>query len=627
MCGIAGVYEVGGDASVRRQAVREMTRRMVHRGPDQEGYFDAEDVSLGVRRLAVMSPETGSQPVCNEDATLHAVANGELYGFEAVQRRLVRRGHELRSLVDSEILVHLYEEHEDAMLQEIDGMFTFALWDARRRRLVIARDRFGIKPLFYSVDEATGRLAFASELPALLAMPGIDTDVHPAAVDRFFALSYVPQPDSLVRGVRKLAPGCVLLASDGRLEVRRYWRPEPPHSVPAPDALRELDSAIGASVETMMKSDRPVGSMLSGGLDSATIAFHMTRAAGRAVPTFTARFEEPEFDEGRQARAIAASLGTDHHEIWVAPDTVLELPRILSSFGEPFGDPAVVPAAAVARAARSDVTVLMSGEGGDELLGGYRWYRSALIAERASVVPAALTHLAAVVAGRLSPKRARFLGFCGLPLVERHEAWTSIFDLDERRRLFTREFDGLVDASYDRLALGPWYEAGRGDPDDAVARLQAVDVETYLVDNNLLKADHIGMAESLEVRVPFLSLPVYRAASALPLSLRVNASTTKVALRRIMRGRLPREVLDMRKRGFGVPLGRWLRGPLSEFVREMLAPERVAETGILRSVRVQELVHEHMSGARDRSRQLWSLLCFATWHAGTLATTSTASFR
>jgi asparagine synthase (glutamine-hydrolysing) len=608
MCGICGVVSANGSADPER--VARMSGTLVHRGPDSAGEFSDGTAALAARRLSIIDLETGDQPIANEDGTLHVVQNGEIYNYRELRRELERAGHRFRTHGDTEVLLHLYEQHGDGFAERLRGMFAIAIWDAPRRRLVLARDRFGIKPLYYR--DAAGELAFASELRAL---PRGEIDLD--AVEAFLAFNSIPAPLTIFRDVRKLPAGHLLLWEDGRTRLERFARPAP---VPVEELrddeeaelVEELRSRVRDSVRAHLVSDVPVGVLLSGGVDSALLTALAADESGEPLRTFSIGFEERSFDELADARRVAERYGTRHRELVLRPDAALLLPALAEAFDEPFADSSALPTYLVSELAASDVKVALSGEGGDELFGGYYTYAADLLAQRVG----GLARLARPVVERLpsSTGRAsfdyrakRFVRAAHLPPLERHHGWKEIFSRDARAELTGRR------SSFDPVdLLRARYDETRGA--DELARLQDVDLGTYLVDDLLVKTDRASMAHSLEARVPYLDTVVTNLALALPTRHKVRGLAKKVLLRKAAEPLLPREIVHGKKRGFSIPAAAWLRGELEPFARETLSAETLRRQGFFQPETTQRLLDDHVSGREDLSRQLWGLLAFTLWH-------------
>src|SRR3989440_694865 len=545
MCGICGIASTNGSAVTDRVAA--MSATLVHRGPDSFGEFSDGDIALAARRLSIIDLETGDQPIANEDGTLHVVQNGEIYNYRELRRELERAGHQFRTQGDTEVMLHLYEEEGDDFPRRLRGMFAIALWDARRGRLVLARDRFGIKPLVYRREG--DELAFASELRAL---PRGEIDLD--ALEAFLAFNSIPAPLTIFREIRKLPPGQLLLWEEGRLESRRFARPAPIEELredEEAELVEELRSRLRDSVRAHLVSDVPVGVLLSGGVDSAFLAALAAEESSEPLRTFSIGFEERSFDELADARLVAERYGTEHRELVLRPEAALLLPALAEAFDEPFADSSALPTYLVSQLAAQDVKVALSGEGGDELFGGYYTYVADRLAERfGALAPAArpLVELLPSSSGRasLDYKAKRFVRGAHLPPLERHHAWKEIFSPDARAELTGRSngFDP-VDLYRARFA-----ETEGAEP---LARLQDVDLGVYLVDDLLVKTDRASMAHSLEARVPFLDPVVTSFALALPAKHKVRGLSKKVLLRKAAPPPLPHKIPRGEKRGVSIP--------------------------------------------------------------------------
>jgi asparagine synthase (glutamine-hydrolysing) len=609
VCGICGIASVREAADPERVAA--MSAMLVHRGPDSFGEYVDGPVALAARRLSIIDLETGDQPIANEDGTLHVVQNGELYNYRELRRELDRAGHRFRTHGDTEVLVHLYEEHGEAFAERLRGMFAVALWDARRRRLVLTRDRFGIKPLYYRAT-ADG-LEFSSELRALPRR-----EIDPDALAAFLAFNSIPAPLTIFRDVRKLPPGHLLVwGEDGNFRIDRFARPAPAalselRQDDEADLVEELRARIRDSVRAHLVSDVPVGVLLSGGVDSSLIAALAAQEASESLRTFSIGFEERSFDELTDARLIARRYATRHRELVVRPDAALLLPELAEAFDEPFADSSALPTYLVSRLAAEDVKVALSGEGGDELFGGYYTYVADLLAARLGGV----ARLALPLVERLpsSTTRAsfdyrakRFVRAAHLPPLERHHGWKEIFSADARAELTGRR------AMFDPVdVLRRRYAETKGAPE--LARLQDLDFGIYLVDDLLVKTDRASMAHSLEARVPYLDPVVTNLALALPTRHKVRGLEKKVLLRKAAEPLLPRQIVHGRKRGFSIPAAAWLRGELVPFARETLSADRLRRQGYFRPEAVARVLDDHVAGREDLSRQLWGLLAFTLWH-------------
>jgi len=608
VCGICGIVVAAGHVDPARLAA--MSRTLVHRGPDSDGAHVDGPVGLAARRLSIIDLETGDQPIANEDGTAWIVQNGEIYNYRELRAELERSGHRFRTHGDTEVILHLYEQDGDRFAERLRGMFAVAIWDGKRRRLVLARDRYGIKPLSYR--HAGGELAFASELRAL---PRGEIDLD--ALECFLAFNSIPAPFSIFREIRKLPPGHLLTWEDGSVELRRYARPAP---APAGEERTESEEALAAelrarlrdSVRAHLVSDVPVGVLLSGGVDSASLAALAAQELGEPLRTFSIGFAERSFDELADVRLVARRYSTDHEELVLRPDAALLLPALAEAFDEPFADSSALPTYLVSELASRRVKVALSGEGGDELFGGYYTYVADLLASRVGPLAA----LARPLAERLPSssrrvsfdyKAKRFVRGAHLPPLEAHHAWKEIFSADARAELRGRRAD------FDPVDL---YRARYAETEgaDLLARLQDVDLGLYLVDDLLVKTDRASMAHSLEARVPFLDPLVTSFALSLPRQHKVRGLAKKVLLRRALAPLLPRRIVEGRKRGFSIPAAAWLRGELEPFARDTLSAATLSRQGFFDPAAVGRVLDRHVAREEDLSRQLWGLLAFTLWY-------------
>jgi asparagine synthase (glutamine-hydrolysing) len=618
MCGICGVVSLEHGA-VDRAVVEAMNESLVHRGPDSGGVYVDGPVALAARRLSIIDLAGGDQPIANEDGSVWVVQNGEIYNYPELRAEALARGHRLRTRCDTEIHVHLYEEHGPHYVERLRGMFAVALWDARRRRLVLARDRFGIKPLYYRL--AGRELSFASELKALLRQPGFSREIDLDALAAFLDAGCVPAPLTIFREARKLPQGHVLTWSDGAADVtvERYARPAP---VAATEVRRDPEEALAAellerlrdSVRAHLLSDVPVGVLLSGGIDSSALtALAAQESAGR-IHTFSIGFDEESYNELDKARLVADRFGTDHHDLVLRADVVDLFPKVVQAYDEPFADDAAIPTYLVSQLAAGRVKVALSGDGGDELFGGYYLYAASALAPRvgwaARLARPLLQRLPTSTASlALEQKAKRFAAASHLPPLERHRAWKEVFSAEARAALLEPSSRGGRDPL--GLYRTRFAETVGAEP---LARVLDLDVGTSLVDELLVKVDRASMAHSLEVRVPFLDPVVCELALALPSSLKVRGFQKKRLLRRAGSSLLPPEILSAKKQGFSLPAAVWLRRELEPYARDVLAPDAVRRRGFFRPEVVTRLLDDHVSGAANNWRQLWTLLSFCAWH-------------
>ena len=611
MCGIAGILSIDGQP-VLEQEVREMCGAIAHRGPDDHGYYVAPGVGLGMRRLSIIDVASGHQPVRNEDGTVWVVFNGEIYNFQELRQRLEGRGHVFQTNTDTETIVHLYEEYGKRLVDHLRGMFAFALWDERARQLLIARDRLGIKPLYYA--EAGGRLLFASELKSILQLPDVERKLSWPAVSHLFSFLSTPPAEAIVEGVRKLEPGRWLTATPGRTPVvESYWDLEF-----VPDEGRNLTYFINRtrelldeSVRLHMVSDVPIGAFLSGGIDSSTVVASAARLTPAPLETFSIGFREADYNELEYARVVANRFGTVHHDLTLGPDGLEELEKLAWHLDEPFGDSSAIPTYMVSRLASKYVKVVLSGDGGDELFAGYDKY---LVERRERGYPP-LPALVRSMLGRVSrtmPDGIRgrnFLRHMSLAGPERYLDACTLFRRDEMKKLFRPEVFELLSPHEPWRAKAADLEPGSG---NWLSALQRLDVKGYLPLDILTKVDRMSMAHSIETRVPLLDHKLVEFAATIPPEMNLRGGTTKYVLKQAMRGILPDSVIDRPKHGFAIPLGYWFRGKLGSYVRDLLLGGSARGRGLFRGEYIEELVARHERG-RNLDLQLWTLISFELW--------------
>jgi len=612
MCGICGLYAASGQPPAA--LVDAMRARIRHRGPDQGSTDAFGPCVLGHQRLRVIDLELGYQPVANERGDVVAVFNGELYNFPELREELAAKGHEVRGHGDTPVIPHLYEEHGPRFVERLEGMFALALWDAPRGRLVLARDRLGKKPLVWTrLDDGT--LAFASELKALLELPGLRRDPDLSALDAYLALQYVPGDRTGLRGVHRLPPASLLVAEGGSERIERYWEPHPGGEALADETwLERVRETVGEAVRRRLVADVPLGALLSGGVDSAVVVALMAAASPEPVRTFTVGFADERYDEREFARAVAERYATRHEEIVLEPDAAATLPRLAAAFDEPLGDEAALPLYLICEAARREVTVALVGDGGDESFAGYERYAAVGLAERvpAPAASAGARVLRALPSGRRarpSPvvRAARFLEAAATPRAERYGRLMQVLPLATRADLWSddakAEIGPLTSAGF---LLGP-------PPEPGIAGLQRLDLETYLPGDLLPKSDIASMAHSLELRSPLLDHRVVELGLALPETLKFRGREGKVAFRRAFAADLPPQVAGRGKSGFGIPLARWFRTDLRDLARDLLLDERARSRGWFRTAAVERLLAEHDSERADHGHALWTLCMLELW--------------
>jgi len=618
MCGIAG--KVSARGRVAPELVEQMCAAQAHRGPDSRGLHTDDGVALGIQRLRVIDLQTGDQPIYNEDGSVAVVFNGEIYNFEQLREDLVRRGHRFSTSGDTEVIAHLYEELGTGVVERLQGMFALAIWDRKRRRLVLARDRVGKKPLHYFVRD--GELTFASELWALASDAEMPRELDPSSLDCYLAYGYIEAPNSIWRGVRKLEPAHTLVWEDGELEIERYWRLDYSRRIEGslPELEADLRSRIATAVRRRMIADVPLGAFLSGGVDSSIVVSEMASLSPEPVKTFSIGFTYEDYNELPKARIVAARFSTDHHELTVEPDAVELLPRLVRHYGEPYADSSAIPSFYLAEMTRENVTVALNGDGGDESFAGYLRYPANAFTAWIDHVPTGVRAAVARLARRVLDSRERrsarvyarrYLTTLAEPAPMRYAAHVGIFNEAERAGVLEPSLRSEVDPSVTEDVIRVPWESATGS--SALDVLLQTDVESYLPGDLLTKIDIATMAHSLEARSPLLDPEVMEFAAALPDRHKIRFGQKKWLLRRAYRHRLPAEILNGPKRGFGVPIGGWFRDELKDWVREVLLDRDAMSRQLLRTSAVRELIDLHQSGRSDRSHHIWALLCLEHW--------------
>jgi asparagine synthase (glutamine-hydrolysing) len=611
MCGIAGIFSVEG-SPVFEQEVHDMCMSIAHRGPDDEGYYIAPGVGLGMRRLSIIDVASGRQPVRNEDGTLWVVFNGEIYNFRELRRDLQARGHVFYTRTDTETIVHLYEEYGKRLVDHLRGMFTFALWDTRKRELIVARDRVGIKPLYYT--ETGGRLLFASELKSILQVAGVQRTLSWSAVSHLFSFLSTPPEEAIIEGVHKLEPGHLLIAGPGRPPVvERYWdiEFEPDYGRDTSYFIDRTRELLDESVRLHMVSDVPVGAFLSGGIDSSAIVATAAGLTSGPLKTFSIGFSEPDYNELEHADVVARKFRTDHRELTLGPDALEELEDLAWHLDEPFGDSSAIPTYMVSKLAAKDVKVVLSGDGGDELFAGYDKY----VVEQRERGYTQLPLAARTMLGKISSKMPdgmkgrNFLHHISLAGAERYVDSGTLFRRDDLKKLFRPDVFELLAPHEPWRAKVACMESSGG---NWLSNLQRLDVKNYLPLDILTKVDRMSMAHSIETRVPLLDHKLVEFAATIPPEMNLRNGTTKYILKQAMRGILPDGIIDRRKHGFAIPLGYWFRGKLGAYVRDLLLGETAARRGFFNGRYIEGLVAQHERG-RNLDLQLWTLISFELW--------------
>ena len=611
MCGIAGQVTLQPGRAVDAGQVARMVRALAHRGPDGEGLFvDPYDrAALGMRRLAIIDLVSGEQPVFNEDGSIACVFNGEIYNFQSLRGGLERKGHVFKSMTDTEVIVHLYEEEGIACLQRLRGMFAFAIWDQREGRLLLARDRVGKKPVYYV--ELDGRLSFASEIHALYDLPGLKREIDPVALDLYLTHSYIPAPYSIFRAIRKLPPAHFVTVRDGKVEPRPYWRLNPPIplDVSREEVITALRDKLEEAVTLRMVSDVPLGCFLSGGVDSSSVVALMSRVSARPVKTFSIGFTSAPFNELDYARVVAERYRTEHREFTVDPDAVAVLPEIARHFGEPFGDSSALPTWYLSKLARQHVTVALNGDGGDELFGGYSWYQTALMLTRIErLAPGGALSLIAWAEPWLGARIMRLGRRLRMSPAHRFASLRRVLDRGLRQELYSDRLLRMCGDAAEQY-LVTCHDTYRG---DELARMQYTDMMTYLPEDLLVKVDRMTMAHSLEARSPLLDHELIEFCARIPSALKIGRRGGKLIFRDAMANQFPVGFLNRRKMGFSIPLAQWLRGPLRQECESLVCGDALAACW-LNPGAVREVLDDHMAGTKDWGVLIWNLLVLSKW--------------
>jgi asparagine synthase (glutamine-hydrolysing) len=627
MCGVCGSYNYRDGNPVDPAVLRAMCDSLVHRGPDDEGAHVEGSLGLAMRRLAIVDPASGQQPLYSEDGQIVLVANGEIYNSPALRAELIARGHTFKSGSDCEVVVHLYEELGDACLERLQGMFGLALYDRRRRRLLLARDRLGIKPLYYA--DVGGTLRFGSEIKALLQDPGLERRLDPRGVHHYLSLNYVPAPYTLLRGVRQLLPGECLTCDAAGVQRRTYWDLRfggGDAALGEAEWARRLRDKLAQCVASHLMSDVPFGAFLSGGIDSSAVVGLMTEALGGPVQTFSVDFAEKSYSEARFAQLVADRFGSQHHLLQASPAVVDLLPTLIWHADDPLADSSMLPVYLVSEFARRRVTMVQTGDGADELFAGYEtyqahyirrlyrmvpgWIRRKLIAEAVGRLPVSMTKVS------LDFKAKRFVAGAELDAEAAHFWWRQILSSSAKMELYSDAFrEQLHESERDKGTLelyrGYFSRSGTADPLD---RMLYVDTRFYLPSDMLVKVDRMTMANALEARVPFLDHELAELAASIPASIKFSRLRKKHVLKRALRGLLPPQILDRKKAGFNVPINAWLAGELRPLAERILAPEQLERVGCFRPAVVGRMLAEHQQRRADHSFALWGLICLQLWH-------------
>lgn len=625
MCGICGVIGHKTDNKIQEDIIRRMCKELQHRGPDDEGFYlknGRMSVGLGHRRLKIIDlSNAGRQPMANEDGSAWLVFNGEIYNFQQLRKDLKDKGHRFKSNTDAEVVLHLYEDFAEGCLSYLRGMFAFAIWDEKQDKLFLARDRIGQKPFFYYYDNRY--FCFASEFSALLASGLVNKDINYEAMDRYLTFGYVPVPATIYKRVFKMPPAHYGVFQNGKLNLQKYWNLDYSHkiAISEKEAAQELIKVLGEAVKLRLVSDVPLGAFLSGGIDSSTVVALMSRLTNK-VNTFSIGFDDMDFNELKYARNIARYFSTEHREFIVKPKALEILPLLTERYGEPYADSSAIPTYYVARETKRYVTVALNGDGGDESFAGYERYQAMVLAEGYNRLPAffrdrlrqALIHLLPDALNFKNKRRRlrRFFENVSLPFYSRYCRWVCMINDDEKNGLYSEDFRK-------QLSNGnpaDWLRDYPGLPADMklIDRLMAIDIKTNLVNDLLVKMDIASMVNSLETRSPFLDQEVMQFAATLPCDFKLKRLIKKYILKKSVKDLLPPGNIHRPKMGFGVPVGKWMRGELKDYTCSILLSKRALNRGYFNPVNFKDYVNAHLNGKKDHTSGLWTLLMFELWH-------------
>ena len=620
MCGICGVATFHPETPLDSSVLERMNKSIRHRGPDDEGYFQDMQASLAMRRLSIIDLNTGQQPITNETKDIWVVYNGEIYNFKSVRAELIRRGHKFNTQTDTEVIVHAYEEYGENCVEHLNGMFAIALWDTCRRRLFLARDRVGIKPLYYWAGP--DKLVFASELKALILHPDVPRQINLTALDLFLTIEYVPAPHTIYEGIHKLLPGHTLTVENGDVKIRQYWDiPYQPVNQSEAECTETLSGLINEAVKIRLMSDVPLGAFLSGGIDSSTVVGYMSQNMSEPVQTFSIGFEDDTYDEVPYANAVAKHFGTDHHVEVLNPDIVTLVEQLVPHHDEPFADTSIFPTYLVSKLASQNVTVVLSGDGGDELFAGYDTYIAEKLNRYYGRLPGPLRQqLLPKFAEWLPPQPAkkgiinkikRMVEGGALDPSLQHTRWMMFLNSSEKNSLYRSDLREMLSLNMTAGYFSGYFD--RVNRFDSLAQQQYVDLKTYLADDILTKVDRMSMAASIEARVPLLDYHIVEFALNLPPHMKLNGSRTKSILRNAVKSLVPDLVLEKPKQGFSIPMKHWLRTSLKPMMFDLLSRDSLKMHGYFDHQVVSNWIQEHLDGRVNHSHRLWALMVFELW--------------
>ncbi len=612
MCGITGIYSHGPRQDQTEQLIKLMNDTQAHRGPDGDGYYCDNQVALGHRRLSIIDIDGGAQPIYNEEKSIVIVFNGEIYNYKEIRAELIKKGHKFYTSTDTEAIVHLYEEMGVGCLELLNGMFSFAIWDIKKRKMFIARDRAGEKPLYYT--KSGTNIFFASELKAIVKATPKDLDVDTSSLDDYLSYGYIPCPKTIYKNINKLPPGHYMEISEGRINISQYWAPDITcgNNVSSlEESIEHLNYLLNESVRIRLRSDVPVGAFLSGGIDSSLIVSLAATQSSNRIQTFSVGFSEKDFDELQYARVIAEKYNTDHHEIVLGNIDIDILPDVVNQFDEPFADPSALPTYYVTREAAKHLKVCLSGDAGDELFCGYGRYRAALRTRHYKYIPLSIRkNIFEKLAGRLDDSISGKGALMRLASNEsvRWQRTVGIFDSADRENLWLSDHKSTIDDS-------SWLfdEIFKRKDLDIVSKAMLADQRNYLTDDVLVKVDRNSMWNSLEVRVPLLDHRIIEYANSMPLAHKYHDGIQKYPIKEILKRFAPKEIIERRKTGFGMPIKHWLKSKYYDYTKELLLSNDSMLLNYFDKNAINELIQQNKIGKRDLSRKIWSLMCFELW--------------
>ncbi|MGH7491754.1 MAG: asparagine synthase (glutamine-hydrolyzing) [bacterium] len=621
MCGICGVMNFSPQHGVDEDELRRMNDAIIHRGPDEDGFYVDGRLGMAMRRLSIIDLSGGKQPIHNEDGSIWIVFNGEIYNYPELKADLEKRGHRFYTKADTEAIVHAYEEYGHDCPNRLNGMFAFALWDMKKQSLFVARDRLGKKPFYYYLDGE--RLVFGSELKSILQVKRVPRRVSPEALDLYLTYEYIPAPHTIFADIKKLPAGHTLtIHGNGKSELRSYWDLHFHENGRSPQDLQQgLLELLQDAVKIRLMSDVPLGAFLSGGIDSSCVVALMARVMDQPVKTFSIGFAEGSYNELRYAREIARHFKTDHHELIIRPNALEWTEKLVTHLDEPLGDFSIFPTFLVAQMARQHVTVALSGDGGDELFGGYDTYVAEGMARKYRRLPALLRReLIPAITRRISPtekkkgavnRLKRFVEGAMLPEDLQHVRWMIFLTEQEKSRLYGEAMHHLSHTTAAHDFIRKYFQSA--DSKDEVNRQLYVDLKTYLCDDIMVKVDRMSMATSLEARAPFLDYRVVEYAATIPSALKIQGTETKMILKEAMKQVLPPAIIGRGKEGFSIPIKNWLKNELRSMMLEVLSPTALKRDGFFNADHVQGLINEHLQGVENHSHRLWAMMVFGIW--------------